>query len=157
MIEGIAFIMQTVLQAQTERDRLRASESLNDRLRELDCELTFAKDALCDLIDVLQKKQLVTPEVQAIIDRYDARIARLSQLDSAVEAIVAKIDDLLAQGKDIEAVRFYHAEAGGIWDRCHEVTGMWAFMTPSEKHFAVYTDLKRKRALEAPAPAEPNP
>ncbi|HZZ78251.1 MAG TPA: hypothetical protein VFE62_07015 [Gemmataceae bacterium] len=155
MVDGINLILQSVVNAHSDHDRQHVSEALSGHLRQLEHELTFTKNALCDLIDILQKTQVMTPEMQAIIDCYDSQLSRLAHVDTTVETIVAKIDDFLARGKDIEAVRCYHTEAGAIWDRCHDVIGAWPMMSLSAKHYAVTVDVKRSRST-TPPPVEPS-
>jgi hypothetical protein len=145
MVDSISLVLQSLVNAHSDHDRLHAGEALSSHLRQLEHELTFTKNTLCDLIEILQKKQLMTSEMQEVIDRYDVQLARLAHVDTTVESIVAKVDALLAEGKDIEAVRCYHTEAGAIWDRCHDVIGAWPMMNLSAKHYAVTVDVKRSR------------
>jgi hypothetical protein len=151
MVEGLASLLDVLIEEEILTQRRRAGESLKLRLQEVDRDLDCTKNALCDLIQVLQQGQHNTPQLQAIIDRYDRHVARLAHLEGRADAIVAKIDELMEQGKDIEALRYYRAEAGVVWDRCHEVIGWWKWAPREHRRDEVMIDLRRAAARNVDA------
>ena len=146
MHDSLTSLLDALIDTDSSLQRQRAVETLRLRLKEVDHELSYTKNALCDLIQALQQGQQITPQMQAIIDRYDKQVARLAHVEAMADTIVDKIDLLMSQGKDIEAVRYYHANVGAIWDRCHEVIGWWKWGGIAQKREEVKTDLRRAMA-----------
>jgi hypothetical protein len=147
-------LIATLVNGEAGRDRQEAAVALAQLIGELDNEVAYTKEALCDLIQVLQEHRLLTPDMQAIIDRYDAQLARRAHVESYADKIVNKIDTLLSQGKDIEALRCYHNEVGAIWDRCHDVVGMWWVTDQLAKREVVLQDMRNADAQKRQAPPE---
>jgi hypothetical protein len=148
MENRIGDLIASLVSGEAGRDRHEAGVALAQHLAELEREVAYTKEAFCDLIQVLQQRQLVTPDVQAILDRYDANLTRRAHIDSRVDTIVATLDNLLQQGKDIEAVRCYHTEVGAIWDRCHDVIGLWWTFGHTQKHDVVLQDMREATARQ---------
>jgi hypothetical protein len=128
-----------------------------DCIAELEFELKQAKATLGDLILEIQKLPGCSPELQAIIDRYDVHVTRFAKIEGTVTEVVDKVNDWLAQGQDLIALRFYRSDVATNWDRCHEVIGGWSRMTMLEKRDAVQRDLRKKLVTQPPDPALCNP